>query len=190
MLSLWSVKFIHLYLPKLCLTSYWQVSVLCLQHTGVYIRSGLFCFWFQERHCSWDQYGGSVDYVSCILLYSFRMVGLWMCCCKCMYFIGALCVVSSCWDSTSTSFLVKSSCSPPTVVGLTTFLGIRGKLHLHESSQVVLSLTFTDIAHRPCSFVQKHGPLVYTFLLILRGEIQMFLHLPLLLGMFGIIIYL
>jgi len=112
LLFLWSVKFIHLCLPKLCLTSYWQVSVLCLQHTGVYIRSGLFCFWFQERHCSWDQYGGSVDYVSCILLYSFRMVGLWMCCCKYMYFIGALCVVSSCWDSISTS-LAKSSCSPP-----------------------------------------------------------------------------
>jgi len=39
---LWLVKFVHLCLPKLCLTSYWQVSVLCLQHTGVYIRSGLF----------------------------------------------------------------------------------------------------------------------------------------------------
>ena len=75
-------------------------------HWGIY---PLGLIW---RHYRWEQYGGSVDYVRCILLYSFWMVALWMCCCGCMYFIGAICVVSSCWDSTSTSFLAKSSCSP------------------------------------------------------------------------------
>ena len=153
-------------------------------HWGIY---PLGLIW---RHYRWEQYGGSIDYVRCILLYSFWMVALWMCCCGCMYFIGVICVVSSCWDSTSTSFLAKSSCSPwqpfrkinkdrALYVFLLHFLAaveliytngsvglwcltysvsicqyvfpccnntysltrclIRRKLHLHESSQVVLS---------------------------------------------------
>ena len=109
MLSLWSVKFIHLYLPKLCLTSYWQVSVLCLQHTGVYIRSGLFGGTTGENNM--------VD----LLIMSgvfFSIHFEWLDCgCvvadACILLVPGLCVVSSCWDSTSTSFLVKSSCSPP-----------------------------------------------------------------------------
>ena len=97
MLSLWSVKFIHLCLPNLCLPSYSPVSVLCLQQTGYISTRPYFVLG------SWIRTAADANMVDPLImsgvffsnLYSFSMVRffywimvrLWMCCYKCMYLL-------------------------------------------------------------------------------------------------------
>jgi len=123
MLSLWSVKFIHLCLPNLCLPSYSPVSVLCLQQTGYISTRPYFVLG------SWIRTATDANMVDPLImsgvffsnLYSFSMVWLFFLLnngsivdvlLQMHVLIGALCIVSSWWDSRTTSFLAKSSCSP------------------------------------------------------------------------------